>query len=319
MMHKETAKHIVLISDLHVGAMLAPLPLSFDDESLGFDAREELRAQFSAFCNDFVPSVTKGEPFVLVVNGDVIHGDWSKFGILALKTKVKQMRAARELLKPLASAACAVYIVQGTEVHTADAEDDIAEELLQVANVRPSKKAPGHESLSLMMNGLHHRFRHHTTLAGRAWTAAANQANHLADDILRCRAVGVPMPDVFCLGHRHVFGQTLDGNGMSIVTPSWSGVDRHARAKTREDFGSIGGCVLSYANRAKGEYPDVRWFIKSGCGPVGQLHGSLSIDASNQAPPRSNNTNASRSQGKNLVRQRSAASRKSGKKRTRQK
>lgn len=302
MMHKETAKHIVLISDLHVGAMISPVPMTFEDESIGFKSREWLRSCFDTFCNEFVPNVTNGEPFVLVVNGDVIHGDWVRFGMLALRTKVKQMRAARELLRPIATAASAVYIVQGTEIHTADIEDDIADELLQVANVRPSKEAPGHESLSLMMNGLHHRFRHHTSVAGRTWTEASNQANHLADDILRCRRVGVPTPDVFCLGHRHVFGQTLDGNGMSIVTPSWSGVDRHARAKTREDFGSIGGCVLSYANRAKGEYPDVRWFIQSGARPLGKCGGSLSVGASNEPAAKSDNRHPARAQGKHRSR-----------------
>jgi predicted MPP superfamily phosphohydrolase len=93
-MHKEKARHVVLISDLHVGALLAPLPMSFDDEGYGFVFREWVRACFSEFCENFVPRITNGEPFVLVVNGDLIHGDWHRFGQLAIKSSVKQMRAA---------------------------------------------------------------------------------------------------------------------------------------------------------------------------------------------------------------------------------
>jgi hypothetical protein len=314
-MHREKARHIVLISDLHVGAMLAPVPMAFDNECEGFDFREWVRACFSEFCDDFVPRITNNEPFVLVVNGDLIHGDWHRFGMLALATKVKQVRAARELLKPIAMLASAVYIVDGTEIHTSCSEHDIAEELLQVANVRPAHKAAAHKELSLTVNGLHHRFRHHTNVAGRTWTSAGGQANHLADDILRCRQAGVPAPDILCLGHRHVHGLTLDGNGMSVVTPAWSGVDRHARAKTREDFGNIGGCIMSYAGREKGEFPDVRFYLQSAARSLGKCDGGLSLGASGEPAVKSDNRHPARPQGKHRSRGGGKNPRKAGQKR----
>jgi hypothetical protein len=263
MMFAEKASHIVLISDLHVGALEAPMPLEYDDEGIGFDFREWVRARLVEFFEDFVPRITNGEPFVLVSNGDIIHGDWHRFGELGIRSIVKQTRAARDLIKPYAARAVATYLVEGTEVHTKTSESDIAEELLQIGNIRVAHDNACHKSLSLMLGGKHHRFRHHTNTAGRAWTEAGNQANHLADDILRCIRAGIQKPDVLCLAHRHVHGLTLDGNGMSIVTPAWSAVDRHARKVTREDFGCIGACVLSYAGRDLGEFPDVRFFTKS--------------------------------------------------------
>jgi hypothetical protein len=269
-LHTERAHHIVLISDLHVGALLAPIPFEYDDEGVGFAFREWVRGCFAEFFESFVPRVTNNEPFVLVVNGDLIHGEWHRFGPLAIKSAVKQTRAARDLLNPHAAKASAIYIIEGTEVHSHDNEADIAEELLKIGNVRPSSESPSHKSLSLMLGGKHHRFRHHTSTAGRAWTEASGQANHLADDILRCVRAGIQRPDVLCLAHRHVPGLTLDSNGMSIVTPAWSGVDRHARKVTREDFGVIGGSVLSYAGREKGEFPDVRFYTRSVVESVGE-------------------------------------------------
>jgi hypothetical protein len=262
-MHDESSvRNMVVVSDLHVGALFGPCPSEYDPGGEGESYRNWVRKQWHEFVTKFVPLATNNKPYVLVLNGDMIHGDWSAFGPLAISSSTKQVRAARDLLRPLASKAASVYISEGTSVHTRDVEIDLGEELSSSAKVVKDGKCHSHKSISINMNGLHHRVRHHTSCAGRPWTEASNQGNHLCNDILLTLRNGRTPTDVLILGHRHTHGYTVTADGMSVVTPAWSWVDRHARKVTREDGGIIGAYVLSYTNRTKGEMADVRTFVK---------------------------------------------------------
>lgn len=260
--YTEQVRHIVLVSDLHVGARESLLPLDFDDREVGFEFREWLREQWRYFCEEFVPAATNGEPFILVVNGDSIHGSWYKMDPV-IKSMTKQTRAAAHVLAPLVALSTKTYIVEGTEVHTGSDECDIAELLSAGGKIIRSDKSAAHRSTSIFVNGLHHKFRHHTSVAGRPWTEASAQGNHLCADRLRMVRQGMPATDILCLAHRHTHGITVTADGMSVVSPAWSAADRYARKASGEDFGIIGGVVFSYANREHKELPDVRLFTKS--------------------------------------------------------
>ena len=217
---------IVGISDLHCGDIGAICPESFEgDFENSKPARDWLRCRWFDATEKFVPQVTQGDPFLLLLIGDLVQGNWSRFGGLMTKSVVKQCRMARELLAPLVKRAGAVIIVEGTEIHTGDDEEEIAIEFREMAGdkliLAPDGRAV-HTAARFTMNGQTHTARHHTTVAGRVATEASGRGIHLADEQLRRVGPATNAP-------------TFSGRPTTIATPA---LKRLAAWRSRRHHGS---------------------------------------------------------------------------------
>lgn len=129
-------RHIVAVSDLHAGSSVAICPPGFELDDGGSYRlsrfQDVLWDYWCEFWDRWVPEVTGGGPYAVVVNGDVIDGQVKGSAANWSINLADQERAAIELLRPVAQKAAQFYLIRGTEAHvgkSAQAEERIAAEL----------------------------------------------------------------------------------------------------------------------------------------------------------------------------------------------
>src|ERR1035437_6784210 len=136
-------KHIIVVSDLHCGCKFGLcLPKFKLDEGGTYQSsiyQREVYKRWLEFWNSWVPMVTKGEKYIVVVNGDVIDGNHHNSTTQITHNIKDQRNLAVELLTPVINAPkCkSLYMIRGTEVHvgqSGDNEEAVAEALGAVPN-----------------------------------------------------------------------------------------------------------------------------------------------------------------------------------------
>src|SRR6266446_58906 len=121
-MKKRTINNLIVISDLHAGCRLALCPPSgatLDDG--GRYVPSKLQVKLWNIWEEFwawVPVATKGEPFAVVVNGDVVDGVHHNSTTQISQNLQDQAEIAYELLWPVVEMCEGrFYMVRGTEAH----------------------------------------------------------------------------------------------------------------------------------------------------------------------------------------------------------
>lgn len=116
-------RNVVVISDTHVGGRTAICPdiVRLDDGGIYTPSKQQrvLKGWWDEFWGEFVPRVTKGEPYTVVHNGDCVDG--APHGSVAQISHLMddQVTAAVALLKPVLDGpkVRAYYHIRGTEAH----------------------------------------------------------------------------------------------------------------------------------------------------------------------------------------------------------
>ena len=78
-MAKKRCNNLIIVSDTHCGCKLGlcpPYPMPLDDGGTYTISKvqRKLWAWWQEFWDDWVPRVTKGEPYAVVTNGDTLDG-----------------------------------------------------------------------------------------------------------------------------------------------------------------------------------------------------------------------------------------------------
>ena len=111
----------IFISDIHAGCQLGLCPPRVKLDSGGSyhhsDLQKKVWAMWKHFNNKWIPMVTKGEPFVLVMNGDAIDGVHHGSKTQISHNITDQKNIAYEILAPLVERAEKYFHVRGTEAH----------------------------------------------------------------------------------------------------------------------------------------------------------------------------------------------------------
>lgn len=227
---KPMALNVVVVSDLHCGCRLGLCPpdgVSLDD---GMPCRPsalqvKLWAFWDHFWNEWVPAATRGEPFVLVVNGDatdgVPHGKKAQ-----ISTNLADQGAiARACLEPVVKKAQAYYHIRGTEAHagkSGEEEERLAFELGAVPN-----KLGQHARYDLWLNvgGFLVHFLHHVGTTGSAAYEATAVHKELVEEFIEAARWGKEAPSVVVRSHRHrqieIRIPWKGGEAIAFTTPSW--------------------------------------------------------------------------------------------------
>ena len=227
-------RNVVVISDTHFGcrlALLGPEGANLDDGGTYQPSRlqKKIWAIWDEFWADWVPRVTRGEPFIVVHNGDVVDGvhhgsthQWSH-------NLNDQAQHAEEVLKPIV-ALCdgRYYQIRGTEAHVGKSgveEERLAKRLGAIPN---EDGQHARYELWLRIGGttgpLIH-FLHHigTTSSAQHETSAINAelAAIYADSGRFVREA----PMIVVRSHRHRNAEvrlpTPNGYATSFVTACW--------------------------------------------------------------------------------------------------
>ena len=129
-------KNIIVVSDLHFGCKFGLCPPKFKlDEGGWYESsvyQKEVYKRWQEFWNVWVPEVTKGEDYIIVINGDVVDGNHHNSTTQITHNLKDQRNLAIETLSPIVAKKKAkkLYMIRGTEVHvgqSADNEESIAQ------------------------------------------------------------------------------------------------------------------------------------------------------------------------------------------------
>ncbi len=253
-MPKTNPRLVVVLSDLHAGSTYSLMPRDCEFKTReGIGIRPTPIQEWIMDCWDdcwswFYETIAKKEPWSLIVNGDLIHGTLYNTKDIWSNNVDDHVAACYNILKEPGRKADSVYIIQGTESHTATYEDTIGN-LLQgngVNIVRPSKESSVWDSLLARFNGTLCKVDHHIATTGRPYLEASALSIHMGAERVECARAGHEVPKVFLRAHRHKFGQFSDGYGMVVITPPWVAKDRFARKVVPHAVPQIGMVVLDW-------------------------------------------------------------------------
>jgi hypothetical protein len=232
-------RNLIVISDTHAGCRLAicppgRIPLDGGGSYQWSAFQEKMWAWWREFWDDWVPLVTRKEPFDLVHNGDALEGCHHRATTQISQNMEDQQRIAEAVLAPVVKqckqSGGTYFHIRGTEAHvgqTGEFEERLARHLGAEPNSEGqyarwdlwkrvgSKKGP-----------LVHLMHHIGTTGSAAHEASAVNAEITAEYVEAARWGRQP-PDFIVRSHRHrsiaVDLNSARGYAAAIVTPAWQG------------------------------------------------------------------------------------------------
>jgi hypothetical protein len=224
-------RNVIVVSDLHCGCRLGlcpSKPVKLDDGGTYAPSRLQKRvwSWWQEFWCEWVPRVTKGEDYGVVVNGDAVDGVHHGSTTQISHNMGDQGAIAYEVLAPIVEK-CAgrFWMVRGTEAHvgkSATEEERLAERLGAIPNV--DGQAARYD-LWLEMGGRLIHFLHHIGATGSNAYEATAVGKELVEEYNEAARWGRKSPDCIVRSHRHrhieVRVPTDRGFAVATVTPGW--------------------------------------------------------------------------------------------------
>ena len=215
---------IFVVSDLHCGCRYGLYPadskikLQGDVSYLPSKGQKQLYACWKDFWYNWVPKVSKGEPYAVVVNGDAIDGFHHQNTTHLTADQNDQVNIAYELLGPIRDGAEKMYLIKGTEAHVGKAAE----------NERNLADKLGIESswdLWLEMHNKLIHFSHHIGTTQSTFYSSTAPLKELVEMYNTAGQWKGRPPDVVIRSHRHqcveVRVPTETGYGVSATTGCW--------------------------------------------------------------------------------------------------
>jgi hypothetical protein len=266
---RKATRHIVVVSDLHVGCQMAlchPDGALMTESTTGKEAGRYMPSSFQRniyrlwrkFWDVHVPELTEGEPYDIVINGELIDGSHHGSVTQWSQNITDQARHAVELLRPIREACRGkFYVLRGTEAHSGKSGqfDAWAANQLEATPTKSGVYAR-YELWKMLRGGLIH-FNHHIgTTSSSAYESTAVY-KELVEAFVEAGRWNERPPDVIVRSHRHrhfcVEIATQNGKATSVVTPGWQGktVFAYKIAGARQSQPQFGGIVLSWSESEK--------------------------------------------------------------------
>lgn len=263
-------RNLVCVSDTHIGCKLAlhhPDGAAVDEGNLILPSRLQLKLWdfWQFFWQEWVPQVTRGEPFIVVHNGDAIdgvhHGSTTQWS----HDLAAQRIHAEKILRPVADACEGRYYhIRGTEAHVGKSgteEEQLAKSLGAIPNT--DGQYARWELWKRLGDGLIH-FTHHigVTSSSAHETSAVNA--ELASAFNEAGRWGHRPPNILVRSHRHrsceIRLPSPSGYATAFVTPAWQLKTPYVYRIPggRNSTPQLGGCLI----RVGDEETHTRHFVK---------------------------------------------------------
>lgn len=229
---EQIIRNIVVVSDLHCGCQLGLCPptgarLDHGGRYEPNRVQKEIWKLWDCFWNDWVPRVTRGEEFDVVINGDSMDGSHHRATHQISHNLHDQENIAYEVLAPVREMARKFYMTRGTEAHVGPSgvqEESLAERLGAVANSEGQRSR--FELWKKIGRGIVH-FAHHIGTAGSMAYESSALMREASEMTLDAGRNGTLPPNVIVRSHRHRFLNIdfpLRGEfGIVVTTPGWQG------------------------------------------------------------------------------------------------
>ena len=254
----ERIKNIIAISDTHFGCKLGLCPdvVTLDEGGTYHSSalQKIVWSKWNQFWNEWVPEVTKKEPYYIVHNGDIIDGVHHGATTLITNNIKDQSKIAIQVMRPILdmSNCKGYYQIRGTEVHVGKSacdEETIAKELGAIPD-DIENYARWELWLRFGINNNLVHFAHHIgTTSSSAFESTAPMKEYI-DACVEAGRWGDETPDCIVRSHRHrniqVTIPTKTGYGISLVTPGWQLKTPfvYRVAMGRSSNPQIGGCII---------------------------------------------------------------------------
>lgn len=253
---KTPVRTVVVISDTHFGCRLSLCPpqgMKLDDggSATPSQLQSKVWGMWCHFWNEWVPEVTRGEPFAVVHNGDCIdgvhHGATTQMSHNLLDQESLAILCLNQVVQ-----ACEgrYYHIRGTEAHvgpSAVCEERIAKALGAIPN---KEGQHARYDLWLRIQGHLCHFMHHVGTCSSAAYEATAVHKELTESYVEAARQGKDIPEVIVRSHRHrsieIRIPTFKNRGTAIVTPAWQLKTPFAWkvAGARISTPQIGGAVI---------------------------------------------------------------------------
>lgn len=251
-------KIIVDLSDIHAGSTAGLLPpgfLNFEKNEISQNPIQRWLWKSWLRCNGWIDEVVGGDPFALVLNGDMLEGIHHGTKQIISPEMGDHLQAAFQIVAPLAAKAEKVFVVRGTECHVNNHEQALGDMLAAEKNPDIGKRV--FDRLTLDVNGVRCVFRHHITTTMRRNLAGSGLSLALAEEQIEATNNGEPLPRVLCCAHRHKYGEYKDDNGVCVVTPPWQMLTRFGHKVVSAARTKPGAVILDWRGKKEKELPEV--------------------------------------------------------------
>ena len=232
-------KNLIVVSDTHCGCRLGlcpPVPLRLDDGGhyIASEFQQKMWGLWLEFWQEWVPEVTRHEPYDIVFNGDALDGVHHQSVTQISHNFEDQLRIAETILKPQVDhckTLGGVYFhIRGTEAHVGKS-GVYEEQLAQRLGAKPNQlgqyarwdlwKRVGDSNGPLV------HLLHHVGTTGSASHESSAVNAELTAEYVEAARWGRQPPDFIVRSHRHrsiaVDLNSARGYAAAIVTPAWQG------------------------------------------------------------------------------------------------
>ena len=221
--------NIIVISDIHCGCGfgLCPPRITLDNGNtvIYSPLQKKMWQWWKEFWNKWVPMVTKGEPYIVVFNGDAIDGVHHNAKTQITQNFADQIQIAYEVLAPVRDKAAQYYHLRGTESHVGQS-GEFEEELARRLNSIPDDAGnyARWEMWMAIKKSLIH-FTHHIGGTGSSSYESTAVYKEMVEAFVEAGRWNEKPPDIVVRSHRHRQFETRiatkNGYGISLVTPAW--------------------------------------------------------------------------------------------------
>lgn len=237
-MSKPTAiRNLIVVSDTHAGCRMALCPpdpqrLDGGGQYIPSAFQKKMWTWWREFWDEWVPAVTRREPFDLIHNGDAIEGVHHRSTTQISHNLEDQQRIAEATLRReverCQKRGGTYYHIRGTEAHVGQS-GEFEERLARTLGAKPNGEGQ-HARFDLWKRVgdkcLVHALHHVGTTGSAAHEASAVNAELTAMYVEAARW-GKEPPDFIVRSHRHrsiaVDLNSAKGYAAAIVTPAWQG------------------------------------------------------------------------------------------------
>jgi len=237
----------VVISDLHLGCQLGLCPPEFTLDGGGkYKASKNQKIMWhwwNEFWDEFVPEVDHKEPFIVVVNGDIIDGVHHRAVTQISHNLEDQRKLAKIVLEPIVEKCKGkFYVIRGTPAHGGESGQDEESIARSLGAIQDEQGNSSRFDMWLRLGfGLVH-FAHHIGVTGTSHFESSAIHKELTEMFTEAGRWRQKAPDVVCRSHRHrcayVGIPTANGNGTSFCTAGW-------QLRTPFTFKTAGGRVTT--------------------------------------------------------------------------
>lgn len=254
-------RHMVVISDLHIGSTVALCPDEFTRDD-GVIIRPSpmqhwLRLHWKTFWDINVKKIVKRDPFITVINGETVEGDHHNTHQIVTRNISEQRQMSKELLMPLRRKSKRLYVVRGTAAHSGHqaCDDETVARLIDADGIGIEQRLDGDKSrksewqLRLQWGKYQCLFRHHTT-GGRSWAGKLTAVSkELTNELVNAGAWESSRADLMFFSHIHDpkggWFPTARGRMTATVCPAWQAPTEFAQ-KIGHFHSLVGGYVCSW-------------------------------------------------------------------------